>query len=178
MKDLFEILLENSVDEETAYNIVEKANIVKETIVKILGPKEETKPNKKAQRHLAIMKVLNDKKPQYLKNISKIQGRGNYPKYLNIPELTKVVREYKNVSDSCYKDVLDLVHYYLCEAENEPINFEKEKMAREINKMMQDGSLEDVHQTADGSAVMGTNIEKINKLNAMKKRAMELNNEQ
>ena len=179
MKDLFEILIENNIDEETAYNIVEKftLNDVKNVVSHLIPALRAKAPENitpKMKRQKAIMQVLNANKADYLARIGNIQGKGNYIKHLGIPELKSVAKAYKRVSDSCYNDILDSVHYYLCETENNPINFEKEKMAREINKMMQDGSLENVRQTKDGSTVIGTDTQLVNKLNNMKKRAKEL----
>ena len=90
------------------------------------------------------------------------------------------------VSEECFNDIIRIVEKLITEADNEnnnensegndePANLEAHKIRKEINDYFKSGALDNIKQTADGSAVMGTDHNLVNRLNYLKKRINEIN---
>lgn len=89
-----------------------------------------------------------------------------------------------NVSEECFDAILNIIKKYINESNNdnensegndEPANLEAHKIRKEINGYFKSGALDNIKQTADGSAVMGTDYNLVNRLNYLKKRINEIN---
>ena len=79
-------------------------------------------------------------------------------------------------SSTCMEDILQRIGDFLFEKaqeDNKVVNFEREKIAKQVNDMMKSGETDKVKQTATGGVI--GNPETVAKLNALKARLNEIN---
>ena len=92
-----------------------------------------------------------------------------------------VIREFQNIleadmSNVCMEEILQRIGDFLFEKAEEDkkvIDFEKEKIAKQVNDMMKSGETDKVKQTSTGQVI--GNPEVVAKLNALKSKLNELN---
>ena len=92
-----------------------------------------------------------------------------------------VIREFQNIleadmSNVCMEEILQRIGDFLFEKAEEDkkvIDFEREKIAKQVNDMMKSGETDKVKQTSTGQII--GNPEVVAKLNALKSKLNELN---